>query len=87
MTLVRTFYCENRSMSIHAESPTNDSGICQLHRNRTNLVWINNPLWKTRWEYQSQVSLDKWNAVPDPSKVRSCYKINEQFKDKFYFDY
>lgn len=42
---------------------------CQLIPNSTNNVWINDPRWNEWREFQAQVCLEKWNAVPDPDAI------------------
>lgn len=46
-----------------------EHGLCQLMPNSTNLVWINDPRRNEGREFQAQVCLEKWNAVPDPDKI------------------
>jgi|GEM_PF-6665532 len=45
--------------------------------NETNNVWINDPRWETR-EFQAKVCLDKWNATPDPDKIRFANSYIQQ---------
>ena len=84
LDMISTFMCENGAFNILSRSPTNDAWLCQLHKNKTNSVWIYNPLRKVSREYQAQVCLDKRENVANKN-IRSCYKIRQKFKHKILF--
>lgn len=58
--------------------------ICQLMPNKTNLVWINDERWSDIM-FQAQVCLEKWKAVPDPSKLWEGRRKRNKHKDKIKF--
>ena len=55
-----------------------------LHRNKTNRKWIEDERWSDPM-YQAEVCIDKWNAVPNPSKVWYGWKNREKMKERIYF--
>ena len=61
-----------------------ERGICQLYPNKTNNKWINDER-RNDIMYQAEVCLDKWNAVPNPSKVWYGWKNREKMKQRIYF--
>ena len=61
-----------------------ERGICQLQPNRTNNVWINDPRWSDIM-YQAEVCMDKWKAVPVPSKIWSWWRNRNTMKDRILF--
>ena len=48
--------------------------LCQLLPNKTNNKWLNDPR-RSSGDFQAEVCLDKWKAVPDKSKIRYAYKV------------
>ena len=58
--------------------------ICQLYPNKTNNKWINDER-RNDIMYQAEVCLDKWNAVPNPSKVWYWWKNREKMKERIYY--
>lgn len=65
-------------------SKTKDYWICQLHYNKTNAKWIDDERWSDIM-YQAEVCLDKWNAVPNPSKTWYGWNNREKQKKKIYY--
>lgn len=65
--MIAKFFAES-SFNVNALGKEWEKWLCQLQQNRTNLVRINNPLWKQWWEYQAKVCLDKRNAVPEKNR-------------------
>ena len=44
-----------------ARSSTADHGLCQLHNNDTNKIWIDDPRWYADdWHWQAQKCVEKW---------------------------
>jgi hypothetical protein len=78
--MIATYLCEHWGFDPKVKSLTNDSWICQLHYNKTNAYWIDNPLWKTL-DFQKQACLDKRNLVQDKN-LWSCYKKRASFIKK-----
>lgn len=67
-----------------AISKTKDYWICQLHYNKTNAKWIDDER-RSDIMYQADVCLDKWNAVPNPSKTWYGWNNREKQKKKIYY--
>lgn len=84
LDMIATFMAENWNFDPQKKSRTNDYWICQLHYNKTNARWIDDPRWSDPM-YQAEVCLDKWNAVPNPSKVWYGRKNREKMKQRIYF--
>lgn len=84
MDMILTFIAENGGFDAKKVSRTNDYWLCQLHYNRTNAVWIDDPRWSDPM-YQADVCLDKYQAVPNPSKVWYGWKIRNRYKDRIYW--
>ena len=82
--MIATFIAENGAFDVNKVSKTNDRGLCMLHRNKTNRVWIENERWLDPM-YQAEVCLDKWNAVPNPSKTWYGWNNREKQKKKIYY--
>lgn len=81
--MIVTYLCEHWGFNPKVKSLTNDSWICQLHYNKTNAYWIDNPLRETL-DFQMQACLDKWNLVVDKN-LRACYKNRKPFLNKINF--
>lgn len=58
--------------------------LCQLLPNRTNNKWINDERWNDIM-YQAEVCVDKWLAVPNPSKIWYGWKVRERYKKQIYY--
>lgn len=84
LDMIATFMAENWNFDPQKKSKTNDYGLCMLHWNKTNRRWIEDPRWSDPI-YQAEVCLDKWNAVPNPSKVWYGWKNREKMKQRIYF--
>lgn len=84
LDMIATFMAENWGFDVNKVSRTNDYGLCQLHYNRTNAVWIDDPRWSDPM-YQAEVCLDKRKAVPNPSKVWYGWKNREKIKERIYY--
>ena len=84
MDMILTFIAENWWFDATKVSKTNDRGLCQLHWNKTNRKWIEDERWSDPM-YQAEVCVDKWLAVPDPSKVWYGRKVRNRYKDRIYF--
>lgn len=82
--MILTFIAENGAFDVNAISKTNDRGLCQLQYNRTNKVWIDDERWSD-YMYQAKVCLEKWKAVPNPSKIWYGWKVRNRYKDRIYF--
>lgn len=67
-----------------AISKTKDYWICQLHYNRTNAKRIDDERWSDIM-FQAEVCVDKWLAVPDPSKVWHGWKVRGKYKQQIYY--
>ena len=65
-------------------SRTNDYGLCQLHYNKTNARWIDDKRWSDPM-FQAEACVDKWLAVPNPSKVWYGWKVRNKYRDRIYF--
>ena len=83
LDMIATFMAE-AMFNKDAHSHTNDYWICQLQYNRTNKVWIDDPRWSDIM-YQAQICLEKWNAVPQPSKLWYGWNRREEMKSKILF--
>ena len=84
LDMIATFIAENWAFDKSKVSKTNDRWICQLHYNKTNAVWIDNPR-RDDIMFQAEVCLDKWKAVPDPSKVWYGWKNRNKTKQRIRF--
>lgn len=84
LDMIATFMAENWNFDHTKVSKTNDYWLCMLHRNKTNRKWIEDERWSDPM-YQAEVCLDKWNAVPNPSKVWYWWKNREKMKERIYF--
>lgn len=84
MDMILTFIAENWAFDHTKVSKTNDRWLCQLHWNKTNRKWIEDERWSDPM-YQAEVCVDKWLAVPNPSKVRYGWKVRNRYKDRIYF--
>lgn len=84
LDMIATFMAENWNFDHTKVSKTKDYGICQLNYNKTNRRWIDDPRWSDPM-YQAEVCLDKWNAVPQPSKVWYGWKNREKMKQRIYY--
>lgn len=80
INMISTMIQENWGFDINSWSPTRDSGLCQLHYNDTNKIWIDDPRRKT-WEFQAQVCLNKWLIVKDKN-LWEWYKIRTRHTSK-----
>ena len=83
--IVRSFKLE-ASFQTDKDWKHGEKWLCQLLPNRTNNVWINDPR-RSSGDYQAQICLEKWLAVPEATKglIRSTLKINELEKDNIIF--
>jgi len=86
MDLIYTFVRENWWLNINTVSHTNDYGLCQLQKNRTNAVWINDKQWTWwwLWNYQAEKCLWKRQHVANKN-LWSSYKIRYTVKDRIIF--
>ena len=82
--MIATFIAENWWFDHTKVSKTNDYGLCQLHWNKTNRKWIEDER-RSDPMYQAEVCLDKWQAVPNPSKVWYGWKVRERYKKQIYW--
>ena len=67
-----------------AISKTKDYWICQLHYNKTNAKRIDDERWSDIM-FQAEVCVDKWLAVPNPSKVWYGWKVRWKYKQQIYY--
>lgn len=81
--MIATFMAEGM-YNKDAISKTKDYWICQLHYNKTNAKWIDDER-RSDIMYQADVCLDKWNAVPNPSKTWYGWNNREKQKKKIYY--
>lgn len=81
--MIATFMAEGM-FNKDAISKTKDYWICQLHYNKTNAKWIDDER-RSDIMYQAEVCLDKWNAVPNPSKTWYGWNNREKQKKKIYY--
>lgn len=81
--MIATFMAEGM-FNKDAISKTKDYWICQLHYNKTNAKWIDDER-RSDIIYQADVCLDKWNAVPNPSKTWYGWNNREKQKKKIYY--
>ena len=81
--MIATFMAE-AMFNKDAKSNTNDYGICQLQYNKTNKVWIDDERWSDIM-FQAEVCMNKWNAVPNPSKLWYWWNVREKQKNKILF--
>lgn len=81
--MIATFMAEGM-FNKDAISKTKDYWICQLHYNKTNAKWIDDER-RSDIMYQADVCLDKWNAVPNPSKTWYGWNNREKQKKKIYY--
>ena len=84
LDMIATFMAENWNFDHTKVSKTKDYWLCMLHRNNTNRKWIEDERWSDPM-YQAEVCIDKWNAVPNPSKVWYGWKNREKMKERIYF--
>lgn len=84
MDMILTFIAENGWFDATKVSRTNDYGLCQLHYNKTNARWIDDERWSDPM-FQAEVCVDKWLAVPNPSKVWYGWKVRNKYRDRIYF--
>ncbi len=84
MDMILTFIAENWWFDHTKVSKTNDRWLCMLHWNRTNRVWIEDERWSDPM-YQAEVCVEKWLAVPNPSKIWYGWRIRNKYKDRIYF--
>lgn len=82
--MILTFIAENGWFDATKVSKTNDYWLCQLHYNRTNAKRINDERWSDPI-YQAEVCVDKWLAVPNPSKVWYGWKVKEKYRQQIYY--
>lgn len=81
--MIATFMAEGM-YNKDAISKTKDYWICQLHYNKTNAKWIDDEKWSDIM-YQAEICLDKWNAVPNPSKTWYGRNNRQKQKKKIYY--
>lgn len=81
LDMIATFIAENGWFNKDLVSKTKDYWLCQLHYNKTNAVRIDDPQWNDIM-FQAKVCLDKWNAVPNPSKVWYWWRAREKMKKR-----
>ena len=84
MDMILTFIAENWWFDATRVSKTNDRWLCQLHYNRTNAKWIEDER-RSDPMFQAEICVDKWLAVPDPSKIRYGWKVRNKYKERIYF--
>lgn len=84
LDMILTFIAENWWFDHTKVSETNDRWLCMLHRNRTNRKWIEDERWSDPM-YQAEVCVEKWLAVPNPSKIWYGWKIRNRYKDRIYW--
>jgi hypothetical protein len=79
--MLQTMICENWAFDHTIINSTRDYGLCQLHYNKTNRVWIDDERWGDIW-YQANVCLDKRKAVKRKS-IWMCYNKRHKYKDRY----
>lgn len=82
--MVTTMLQEKWDFNRLAISSTNDYWLCQLHYNKTNAVWINDPRWKADPMRQAKICLEKWKAVQNKN-LWSGYAIRHKHLSKIKF--
>lgn len=83
LDMIATFMAE-ASFNKDARWKAWERGICQLLPNRTNNKWINDERWSDIM-FQAEVCLDKWKAVPKPSKIWYWRNKREKYKQQIYY--